>query len=230
MARSKLHDRSKEDAKSRRGPPSYPYVVYASWCPPGGELRWLILKFKEPWGARNMINSLTHNLFGGGYELKTAQSMGWHYMQFENGMKVSLRDNDAYREVMELDFDEAESYVSDEVRYFKYGSSFEGVKRTGDTPPSNEQSDDNGRGDRKAHKKIRDGSGPARDPKVPRQKVDKSGKVSANDIAEELGVEGRVVRGILRGMNLTKPAGGWLFEEALADDIRAKVKSGLKKK
>jgi len=234
MARRSSHKSDEQKTKEKAGPPSYPYVVYATWQPTEDpeSMRWLILKFMKPWGARNMIESLRKNLFGGKYELKNRPSLNWHYMQFENGMQVSLRNNEQYTTVMELDFDESEAYVSDEVKYFKYRSDFKSVKSTGDTrPEENELAEP----DRKTSKRSRNersaDAGPREPkPKSERSKVDRTGKISANDLANELGVAGREVRGVLRALKLVKPEGGWLFDEATANDIRAKVKSGLKKK
>lgn len=239
--RSKSHDNHEEELKGRRGPPSYPYVVYASWVPPGGELRWLILKYKDAWGARNMINSLMHNLLGGSkYELKHTQTLNWHYMQLENGMKVSLRDNEQYTKVMELDFDETEAYVSDEVQRFKYGSNYEPVRRTGDTYPEEGEDDNDGHRKRrpKSHRAVssrtRDAKNSGREravrvPKESRPKVNREGMVSANDIAAELDVAGREVRGVLRSLKMVKPEGGWIFTPKEAEQLKADIRAHLKK-
>lgn len=235
MARRKSHASDKEDVKSRRGLPSYPYVVYASWVPPGHEMRWLILKFPDAWGARNMINSLTHNLFGGKYELKKTSSLGWHYMQFENGMRISLRDDERYQEVMELEFDETEAFVSAEVQQFKYGSGYESHRSNGkssydgdDQAQADEGTKRGGRGRKERSKSASDRDEP-RALRERRPKVDRSGMVSANDIAKELGVEGREVRGVLRSLKMTKPEGGWLFNPKEADQLKADIKAHLKK-
>lgn len=244
MARSrKSHKTNEEETKSRRGPPSYPYVVYASWTPPGYDLRWLVLKFKDAWGARNMINALTHSLFGGSYELKTRPGMGWHYMHFDNGMQISLRDNERYSEVMELEFDDTEAFVSDEVQQFKYGSTFESRETSSSDTPSKRRSNRRSSGDRTedSHtdgtekKRSRDAGDKVKGDRSgsdavhkKRPKLDRSGLVSANDIAVELGVEGRIVRGVLRGLKLTKPEGGWAWKPDEAEEIKKKIKAGLK--
>lgn len=241
MARSrKSHTDDKEETKSRRGPPSYPYVVYASWAPEGPEsMRWLILKFQTPMGARNMIESLKKNLWGGSYELKTTASMNWHYMQFENGMKISLRDNEQYTEVMGIDYDPSISYVPVEVQQFKYGSSFESHKAAGSRHYDGDdetESDrkESARANRRSSKRSVGAKNPSdrKERKVlsERPKRDRTGLISANDIATELGVLGRDVRGVLRQLKMVKPEGGWLFTKDEAETIRKQVKENLKKK
>lgn len=56
-------------------------------------------------------------------------------------------------------------------------------------------------------------------------KIDREGKVTIGDIAEELGMEAREARGILRSLKLEKPPGGWLFDPAEVDDIKEKLTS-----
>jgi hypothetical protein len=74
------------------------------------------------------------------------------------------------------------------------------------------------------------GSKAVREKKQPKPKVDKSGLVSANEIAAELKVEGREVRGVLRSLGLTKPDVGWAWPKDSAElkDARKKIEEGLK--
>lgn len=58
-------------------------------------------------------------------------------------------------------------------------------------------------------------------------KRDLSEYVSANDIARELKLEGREVRGILRHLKLEKPSHGWSWPKEEATNIRAQVVAAL---
>lgn len=64
--------------------------------------------------------------------------------------------------------------------------------------------------------------------KGPRPKVDKTGKITAGELADQMGILPREFRAVLRKLKMEKPAGGWLFDEAQAEDIKKKVKKGLK--
>lgn len=58
----------------------------------------------------------------------------------------------------------------------------------------------------------------------------REGKVSINQIADELKISGREARGALRAMKMSKPEGGWLFDAAEVKSIKEKVTSWLGKK
>lgn len=64
--------------------------------------------------------------------------------------------------------------------------------------------------------------------KGPRQKVDRTGKTSIQDLCAEVGVEPRDARAALRKAKIEKPAGGWLFTGDQLDDIK-KIIKGAKK-
>lgn len=70
---------------------------------------------------------------------------------------------------------------------------------------------------------------PAREPKVVKPKPNLDGFVSANDIAKQLKVEGREVRGVLRGLKLTKPEHGWSWPKDEAKKMKATIEDELKK-
>lgn len=67
-----------------------------------------------------------------------------------------------------------------------------------------------------------------REPKEVKPKVDKTGMVSAGEIATQMGIEPRDVRGSLRKQNIEKPEGGWLWPASKVDEIKAIIKKGLK--
>lgn len=59
-----------------------------------------------------------------------------------------------------------------------------------------------------------------------RPKIDREGKVTIGAIAEELGMEAREARAILRSLKLEKPPGGWLFDPAEVDAVKEKLTAG----
>lgn len=63
---------------------------------------------------------------------------------------------------------------------------------------------------------------------VPKPKIDRSGKVTVQDIAAELKMHPRDARTILRKAKIAKPEGGWLGDAAWADGIRKALKDGQK--
>jgi hypothetical protein len=113
------------------------------------------------------------------------------------------------------------------VLRFKYGT-HEAVK-SGDNQQLEDGTDETLGGGRVTKGKSRRKE--PRAPKEPKVKVDKSGYVSANDIAKELKVEGREVRGVLRGAGLTKPDIGWAWPKDSKElkEMRALIEKGLKK-
>lgn len=69
---------------------------------------------------------------------------------------------------------------------------------------------------------------PVAAPKGPRQKIDRTGKTSIQDLCAEIGVEPRDARAALRKAKIEKPPGGWLFTPEQIDDIK-KIIKGAKK-
>lgn len=65
-----------------------------------------------------------------------------------------------------------------------------------------------------------------RQAKKERPKIDREGKVTIGDIAEELGMEAREARAILRSLKLEKPPGGWLFDPTEVDAVKEKLNAG----
>lgn len=56
--------------------------------------------------------------------------------------------------------------------------------------------------------------------KLQRPKVDREGKVTIGEIAEELDMEPREARAILRSLKIEKPLGGWLFDPTEVEVIK----------
>lgn len=59
-----------------------------------------------------------------------------------------------------------------------------------------------------------------KDPVERKPKMDRTGKITVQSIAEELKMDPRDARAALRKAKVAKPAGGWLGDEAWAKDIR----------
>lgn len=60
-------------------------------------------------------------------------------------------------------------------------------------------------------------------------RASRAGLTSIGDIAEALGVEPRVARGALRQMKIEKPAAGWAWGAAEAEQVQAKLRDALGK-
>ncbi len=236
MARArKSHKRSEEIAKPTRNglkapyryhpPGSNQYVIYADLKKgddPVGKL--LVLSFAELYSA----NYFTRALIGDDtYE--RAELLGSREAIITSaGIRISMFGHDLERilnyEPTQLESEWEDDQLQRRVAQFKYGGYERDNSSHGETDP--EVDDTPGeripRPDKKGKAK--------KEKKEPKPKIDKTGMVTANDIASELGVEGREVRGVLRALKLEKPAGGWAFDKKTADEIREKVKKGLKGK
>lgn len=60
-------------------------------------------------------------------------------------------------------------------------------------------------------------------------KIDRTGKITVQDIAAELKLLPRDARAILRKAKIAKPAGGWIGDDKWAEMIKATLKRGMKK-
>jgi len=56
-----------------------------------------------------------------------------------------------------------------------------------------------------------------------RPKIDREGKVTISQIAEELEMDPKEARGILRALKIQKPLGGWLFDPTEVDSVKEKL-------
>lgn len=64
--------------------------------------------------------------------------------------------------------------------------------------------------------------------KAPRPKIDKTGMITAGELAEQMSVLPRDFRAALRKLKMEKPEGGWHWPTDQADAIKKKVKGALK--
>lgn len=223
MARVRKSHKSREENVKSSGkglqppyrtshPGANPYVVYADNKDRG---KMLILSFGERYSAHWFLTQLIE---GDSWE-KTHNIGNRQCIVTESGLRISMfGDNVLYDlinyEPTELEAEWVDDQVLRQVARLKHGKAEDLAFPTAEDLAEPRQ------------KKER----VKREKKEPKPKIDKTGLISANDIARELGVEGREVRGVLRAMKLEKPAGGWLFDKKTADDIREKVKKGLKGK
>lgn len=217
MARSsrKSHEEPVEKAKRKKEKTERPFVVYASYKPKGEEHlppRWLVLNFET---AEHAAAHVAHLIGNDDYEWAKWIS-GDDYIITSKGISIRLASNRMV-EVLDTEVDPDDYAKSIYIPPFLYGPS--------EFVPKQSHNDDTGEGEDRPRRKRE-----AREPKEPKVKIDKTGLISANDIAKKLGVEGREVRGVLRAMKLEKPQGGWLFDKKTAEEIEEKVKKGLKKK
>lgn len=230
MARARRsHKRREEEVKTTKDgletpygqPGKNPYVIYVDYARPDLDIpKVLILAFKAKYAAKFFLNQLIANdewewIDPIGSRACIRTSMGLRISMFEKRDLQMLLEYEPTGAEIEWHDDQVEKYV----RRLKYG-------RTEEDRPSRivrDSDDESADGEpthRRREKKV----------KAEKVKIDKTGLISANDIAKELGVEGREVRGVLRAMKMEKPAGGWLFDKKTAEEIREKVKKGLKER
>lgn len=239
MARArKSHATNEEDVKSSRTKlkPAYSgkvggnkFVVYADLQRESDPYaRVLVLNFAAEYAARHFIDLLIHN-----DEWEWVDPIGSRKcIKTSTGVRISMFKDDLE---MLLDYkmsEEEKTYENDQVKQsvlrFKYGT-HEAAKREDDNEEQPDGADET-LGDGRAKTKSKRGT--ARTPKEPKVKVDKSGYVSANDIAKELKVEGREVRGALRASGMTKPDIGWMWPKDSKElkEARKTIEANLKKK
>lgn len=214
MARArKSHIINEEKVKTRSGPVEYPYVVYCSYHREGEEHpRCLVLKFTDPASARNMVDQVIGN-----DEWEWSKWMNRDDMVVTSkGIKIRAWDNEM-REIMKVDPDKVKREEIKYVSQFKYGSP-EGGRKEDPVIIHRQSGGQIAAVLDRAPKPV----------KEKKPKIDTSGMVTANDIAKELKVEGREVRGVLRSMKLEKPAHGWAWPKDEATKIKEKVHAGLK--
>ncbi len=218
-------ENTKTAGKGRRPPricgkvDGNPYAVYADYSRPEFEIpKLLVLTFAELYAAKFLVGLI----IGDDTYEPTAPLGHRQGIRTSTGIRITM-SHDGLQRVMEyqpttdeLEWDD--DLIRQRVLNLKYGRGEDDPNR----PTIEQQPGD-------AEDKLPK-QGRAKDPRVPKAKVDRAGMVTANDLAVELGVEGREVRAVLRALQLTKPEGGWAFDKKAADEIREKVKAGLKEK
>jgi hypothetical protein len=234
MARArKSHKSDEENTKATRSglKPAYgqvganPYVIYVAYRPEDVENpKILILNFAQKYSAKFFLDQL---IAGDDYEWIDPvgpKDIGRRRIKTSFGLEISMYGDDL-KVLLEYELrGEEAAWEDDQVRKhvarLKYGRTTEDRKRIDHVEDPDAPEEERVKG--KKHKKEK------KPKKEKKEKIDKTNLISANDIAKELEVEGREVRGVLRALKLVKPEGGWLFDKKTADEIREKVKKGLK--
>lgn len=227
--RRKSHKADEENVKSSRSglkpfrgrTGDNPYVIYADYLRDHPNYpKCIVLNFKELYACKYFVDQL----ISGDTWVECEPVGSRHGIVTASDVRITMfGDKDIWKvleyEPTQLEAEWEEDTIRRQVAQFKYGRNVDG--RIKDREEDVEED-----GERRDTKSKREKV--PKEPKVKKAKIDKTGKISANDIAKELGVEGREVRGVLRALKLTKPEGGWLFDKKTADEIREKVKKGLK--
>lgn len=240
MARArKSHDTGKEEVKSRaKLEPAYSgkiggnkLVVYADLQRESDPYaRVLVLNFAAKYAARYFIDLLIHN-----DTWEWVDPIGSRQcIRTTGGVRVSMYHDDL-KTLLEYKLSEDErSWEDDLIKQatlrFKYGT-HEGAKAKDDDNEEHEHGSDPASSDSGATKSKSRRKEP-RAPKEPKVQVDKSGYVSAIDIAKELKLEGREVRVALRSSGMKKPDIGWMWEKGSKElkEARKQIETNLKKK
>lgn len=228
MARTKSHNSDEEKTKRDGIEPPYSakvdghrYVVYAHLRREGDEVtRILVEKFFALYAAQYFIKKLVGN---DDYEeglFNNEPPHRWKHIPMivtSSGVKIMTMNKDL-KTIMEYSPNEREREFDDpqlvkNIMSFKYG------RQETETPVNAEEGE-------KKPKENRVKNNPVKE-KPSKPKIDTSGYVSANDLAKQLKVEGREVRGVLRSLRLQKPDHGWSWPKKEADEIRVKVVAAL---
>lgn len=250
MARTrKSHKADEEETKSSSSKlePAYSphvsghrYVVYATLTKEGDPYsRSLVLKFLGTYAAQHFVKKLI-----GTDDIEWSLFMDRDEMITTHPTGITIRAHlDEMRKIYDHQPTEAESDWKDprligSINQFRYGKheahKFEPIADYGNDNDGGlveNRGEDTSRDSSSSSPNGRKSPKPDRAPKPvrePRNKVDTSGHVSANDLAKKLGVEGREVRGVLRGLKLDKPAHGWSWPKKEAEGIEVQVIKALK--
>lgn len=229
MARSrKSHEPGEEKAKASRSrlePPyssrvdGHRYVIYCSYPREGEDVaRVLILKFLSTYAAQYFVKKVIGN-----------DDYDWDSWMERDDMVVTSRgiriraDKSQMKEILDYEPTAEEAEWTDDqlnrsVSFFKYGRDDSTVThRPADDGPADAEPEASTKPQRQKA-----------DPKPKKARADTSGMVTANELATELKVEGRIIRGILRSLKMEKPEHGWAWSKDEVPAIRKKLEAGLK--
>jgi hypothetical protein len=190
--------------------PSYPrrpasYVIYATW---GKKL--LTVAFAATYAARRFVEDVLEEAGCEEVEISKSRLNGWVVRWGINcegsELRVEFDSQEACETIMEYELEGAEAEWELPEPYPTMMRQF--VHGPADRPEK----------ERAVKAK--------REPKEVRPKIDKSGLITANEIAEQLKVEGRDVRAILRS-KMPKPAVGWAFPADQVDSIKKLIRDNL---
>lgn len=232
MARRKSHLPDEEETKVTKGrlKPAYSdkvggnkYVIYADTRKQDEDTpRVVVRSFLAEYAARNFIDKLIgsaswqhHDPIGTRKCILTTE-----------GVRISMF-GDHLDELLAYEMSPEEAAWSDDqsnqsAMMLKYGQNFEAKKAV----DVEEIVEDEETGETKVVKVKKKKEKKEKAEKKP--KIDKSGSVTAQALAEKLKIEARIFRGALRALGLPKPEGGWHWPKDEADEIEKKVAKKLK--
>lgn len=226
----KSHKPSKEKAKPKiepayaENPSGNIYVVYARYNKAGvsgmTEPRCIVHTFAALYAAKHFVDLLCK-----GADVTWAVGPSKFDKLFSTFVGVKV-ESEHLREIYEYEPTELEAGWRDErlnhsIASLVHAPVHENMKLEGEDETSDEP--------RAITKREKSNRTRQADPnKKPR--ADTTGMVSANKIADELGVHGREVRAVLRAMKEKKPDHGWAWTVDEANKMRDKIKAALDKK
>ena len=233
----KSHVSNEENTKSSKGKlkPPYgsaghnPFVVYCDLQRDSYPYaRVLILNFAAEYAARYFIDLLIHN-----DTWEECEPVGTREgINTATGVRITMFGKTLWElldyKMTAEEKEWADEEVKQQVLRFKYGT-HEATRGRNDNEEELDGTDETlGDNTTKRRPKRKE----PRAPKTAKVKVDKSGYVSANDIAKELKVEGREVRGALRASGMKKPDVGWMWEKKSDElkEARKVIEKNLKTK
>lgn len=181
---------------------------------PAGQSRTLIMTFYADYAAKKFIEEV---LQGAAFKWLPANTkLGYtipNTLVTEDDVEIRIPHNDDLERLIEHEYSpqEAEWELPEQIvkqvvvfkRAFSDAELVEAV--AGERPPKAK-----------------------REPKPEKPKIDRTGKVSVGEIAEQMGIDPRDARASLRKQKLEKPAGGWMWAQDQVDEIKAIIKKGLK--
>ena len=234
----KSHKPSKEKAKPKIAPPyaSIPsgniYVVYARYnkASESGatDPRTIVHTFAALYAAKHFVSLLCKSA-----DVTWAVGPSKFDKLFSTFVGVKV-ESEHLREIYEYEPTEEEAEWRDErlnrsIASLLHAPVHENMKLEGDEKENTELMEKHPDYVERLNKREKSNRTRQADPNK-KPKVDTSGMVSANKIADELGVHGREVRAVLRAMKEKKPDHGWAWTVDEANKMRDKIKAALDKK
>lgn len=229
--RKKSSETGKEIAKTRNSlEPAYSgkaggnkHVIYADVGKEGEKhRRVIVLSFLADYAARRFIDVII-----GKDTYEWVKPIGGRFcIETESKIRISMYGEDALKRLLDLELSEDElawrdPRMEESALRLKFGATWEPEKKVIET----ELVADEETGELVEVKKKKKKEPKEKKEKKP--KIDKTGMVTATELAAKLKIEPRIFRGALRALGLPKPEGGWMWEKKAAKEITEKVTKQL---
>jgi hypothetical protein len=204
-----------------------PYVIYATYKKEHEEYgRTLVLSFYAEYAARRMIDLLI-----GKDEYVPGIAGAREGIRTDTGIFVTSMKPGQIVELLHYPLSEQEAAWRDplmeqSVMRLKYGTNYNGEKKAEDVEEIQEETE-TGELVTRTVRKPKEAKAP-KEAREKKAKLDRTGLVTAGELAERLKLEARIFRGGLRALGLPKPEGGWHWPQAEAEEILKKVEKKLK--